>query len=69
MRPVEFVKLSPAYTGRLPGNVISFYIVPLAPAYKAGLLGHFPAMIIFSRWFSFCREGYCSKVFMIKPKS
>jgi hypothetical protein len=26
----------------LPGKVISFYIVPLNPAYKAGLVGHVP---------------------------
>jgi len=26
----------------LPGNVISFYIVPLYPAYKTGLAGHVP---------------------------
>ena len=29
----------------LPGNVISFYIVPLYPAHKAGLAGHVPAKI------------------------
>jgi len=28
----------------LPGNEISFLIVPLDPAYKAGLAGHLPAM-------------------------
>jgi hypothetical protein len=26
----------------LPGKVISFYIVPLDPAYRAGLAGHVP---------------------------
>jgi len=26
----------------LPGKVISFYIVPLDPAYKTGLAGHVP---------------------------
>jgi len=26
----------------LPGNVVSFHIVPLDPAYKAGLTGHVP---------------------------
>ena len=36
------VKL-PAHRARLPGNVISFYMVPLYPAYKAGLGGHVPA--------------------------
>jgi hypothetical protein len=35
------VKL-PAYRAGLPGNEISFLIVPLAPAYKAGLAGHLP---------------------------
>jgi hypothetical protein len=32
----------PAVKAGLPGNVISFYIVPLYPAYKAGLAGHVP---------------------------
>jgi len=32
----------PAHRARLPGNVIWFYIVPLYPAYKAGLAGHLP---------------------------
>ena len=32
----------PARTAGLPGNVLSFYIVPLDPAYKAGVAGHFP---------------------------
>jgi len=35
------VKL-PGHRPGLPGNVISFYIVPLDPAYKAGPAGHFP---------------------------
>ncbi len=35
------VKLSSHRPG-LPGNVILFYIVPLGPAYKAELEGHFP---------------------------
>jgi hypothetical protein len=35
------VKL-PAHRAGLPGKVISFYIVPLDPAYKAGLAGHVP---------------------------
>jgi len=26
----------------LPGKVFAFHIVPLAPAYKAGLTGHVP---------------------------
>jgi hypothetical protein len=29
----------------LPGNVILFYIVPLDPAYRAGLAGHFPVSV------------------------
>ena len=33
----------PAHKAALPGKVISFYIVPLHPAYKAGLAGHVPA--------------------------
>jgi hypothetical protein len=33
------VKL-PAHRAGLPGNEISFFIVPLDPAYKAGLTGH-----------------------------
>jgi hypothetical protein len=37
------VKL-PAHRAGLPGNEISFLIVPLDPAYKAGLAGHLPAM-------------------------
>jgi hypothetical protein len=36
------VKL-PAHRAGLPGNEISFFIVPLDPAYKAGLAGHLPA--------------------------
>jgi len=36
------VKLS-AHRAGLPGNEISFPIVPLDPAYKAGLAGHLPA--------------------------
>ena len=32
----------PAHRAELPGKVISFYIVPLDPAYKAGLAGHGP---------------------------
>ena len=33
----------PAHRAGLPGNEISFLIVPLDPAYKAGLAGHLPA--------------------------
>ena len=32
----------PAHRARLPGKLISFYIVPLDPTYKAGLAGHVP---------------------------
>jgi hypothetical protein len=35
------VKL-PAHRVGLPGNEISFFIVPLDPAYKAGLTGQLP---------------------------
>jgi hypothetical protein len=35
------VKL-PVHRAGLPGNEISFFIVPLDPAYKAGLTGHLP---------------------------
>jgi hypothetical protein len=35
------VKL-PAHRAELPGNEISFLIVPLDPAYKAGFAGHLP---------------------------
>jgi hypothetical protein len=35
------VKL-PVHRAGLPGNEISFFIVPLDPAYKAGLAGHLP---------------------------
>jgi len=38
------VKL-PAHRAGLPGNVLSFYIVPLDPAYKAGLAGHVPVTL------------------------
>jgi hypothetical protein len=31
-----------AHRPELPGKVISFYIVPLDPAYEAGLAGHVP---------------------------
>ena len=32
----------PAHRAGLPGDEISFFIVPLDPAYKAGLAGHLP---------------------------
>ena len=32
----------PGHRPGLPGKVISFHIVPLNPAYKAGLAGHVP---------------------------
>ncbi len=34
----------PAHRAGLPGKVILFHIVPLDPAYKAGLAGHVPAI-------------------------
>ena len=36
------VKL-PAHRAGLPGKVLSLHIVPLYPAYKAGLVEHLPA--------------------------
>jgi len=41
MKQRRFVKL-PAHRAGLPGNEISFFIVPFDPAYKAGLAGHLP---------------------------
>ena len=41
MNSTGFVKL-PGHRPALPGNAISFYIVDLDPAYKAGLAGHVP---------------------------
>ena len=38
---MENVKLL-AHRAALPGNEVSFLIVPLDPAYKAGLAGHLP---------------------------
>jgi len=38
------VKL-PGHRPGLPGKVISFHIVPLDPAYKAGLAGHVPVSL------------------------
>ena len=38
---IKGVKL-PAHRAGLPGKEISFFIVPLEPAYKAGLAGHLP---------------------------
>ena len=32
----------PAHRAGLPGNEISFFIVALDPAYKAGIAGHLP---------------------------
>jgi len=32
----------PAHRAGLPGNVISFYIVPLDPEHCAGVAGHLP---------------------------
>ena len=39
--PAHAVMTGQARRG-LPGKVISFYIVPLDPAYKAGFGGHVP---------------------------
>jgi hypothetical protein len=33
----------PGHRPALPGNVVSFYIVPLDPVNRAGLPGHIPA--------------------------
>jgi len=41
---ISYVK-PPDHRPGLPGKVISFHIVPLDPAYKAGLAGHVPAKI------------------------
>jgi len=38
---IQELKL-PAHRAGLPGKAISFYIVPLDPAYNAGLAGHVP---------------------------
>ena len=38
---MRWVKL-PGHRQGLPGKVISFYILPLDPAYKAELAGHVP---------------------------
>jgi hypothetical protein len=40
-----YVKL-PTHRAGLPGNEISFLIVPLDPPYKAGFAGHLPVKII-----------------------
>jgi len=39
------VKLSALKAG-LPGKVVSFYIVPLAPFLKDGLVGHTPVKVL-----------------------
>jgi hypothetical protein len=44
---ISNVKL-PAHRAGFPGNEISFFIVPLDPAYKAGLTGHLPVTV--QRW-------------------
>jgi hypothetical protein len=43
-----FVKL-PAQSAGLPGNDLLFDMVPLDPAYRAGLAGHAPVKIPVSR--------------------
>jgi hypothetical protein len=40
----SFMKLPVRRTG-LPGNEFSFHIVPLDPAFRAGLAGHLPVRI------------------------
>jgi len=35
----------PVHRTGLPGKELSFDIVPLDPAYKAGLAGHLPAIL------------------------
>jgi len=37
-----------AHGAALPGKVISPYVVPLDPAYKAGVAGHVPAKNYFA---------------------
>jgi len=44
----------------LPGKVISFHIVPLDPAYKAGLAGHVPAKIQSPNFKGIPKPQYCS---------
>ena len=40
----------PAHRAGLPENEILFFIVPLDPAYKAGLAGHLPVSVSFFKW-------------------
>ena len=39
----------PAHKAGLPRNEMSFLIVPLDPAYKAGLTGHLPVKVQMSK--------------------
>ena len=48
----------PGHRPALPGNVVSFYIVPLDPAHSAWLAGHVPAIgYNFERWGKGDRNG------------
>jgi hypothetical protein len=58
------VKL-PAHRAGLPGKEMSFLIVPLDPAYKAGLAGHLPVKksyvhgCFLSIRFELTKQGFC----------
>jgi hypothetical protein len=41
-QPTDEIAKLPGHRPGLPGKVISFHIVPLDPAYKAGLAVHVP---------------------------
>jgi len=56
------VKL-PAHRGRLPGNEISFFIVPLDPANKAGLAGHLPVKFAKSGRFVSYRTDFDAHIY------
>jgi hypothetical protein len=59
------VKL-PAHRAGLPGKVISFYIVSLDPAYKAGLAGHVPVNIPLAKSKGKVRNG---SAFFVAPQN
>jgi hypothetical protein len=49
---------APGHRQELPGKVISFHIVPLDPAYEAGLTGHVPVNnLTFSKEVSSWEKG------------
>jgi hypothetical protein len=52
----------PAHRAALPGKVVSFYIVPLDPAYKAGLTGHVPVKEEIIHQFHIISEDVITKV-------